>query len=39
MGGVCSTYEEEEWWIQVLVGKTEAKIPLGRSRLRLEMNL
>ena len=36
MGGTCSTCEEEEKHIQGLVGKTEGKKPLERSRCRWE---
>jgi len=39
MGGACSTYGGEERCIQGLVGKSEGKRPLGRSRLRWEDNI
>ena len=38
MGGACSAYGREERRIQVLVGKTEVKRPLGRPRRRWEDN-
>ena len=39
MGGECSTYGGEERLIQVLVGKSEGKTPLGRPRRRWEENI
>ena len=39
MGGACSKYRGEESCIRVLVGKPEAKRPLGRPRRRLEDNI
>jgi len=38
MCGACSTYGGGERRIQVLVGKTEGKRPLGRSMHRWEVN-
>ena len=38
MGGACSTYGGRERCIQVLVGKSEGKRPLGRPRRRWEDN-
>ena len=39
MGGGCSTYGEKRGVKRVLVGKAEGKRPLGRSRLRWEVNI
>ena len=39
MGGSRSTYGLEERLYRVLVGKLEAKRPLGRSRHRWENNI
>ena len=39
MGGACSTYSGEWRHIQVLVGKPEGKILLGRFRRRWDDNI
>jgi hypothetical protein len=39
MGGACSADGEERDVYRVLVGKPEAKIPMGRPRLRWEDNI
>ena len=39
MGGSCSAYGEEESLIQGLVGKPEAKRPLGRPKVRWDDNI
>jgi hypothetical protein len=39
MGGARSTHREEERFIQVLVGNTEGKRPIGISMRRLEDNI
>jgi hypothetical protein len=39
MGGTCSTCGRDERCIQVLVGKPEGKISLGRSRHKWEDNI
>jgi hypothetical protein len=39
MGIACSMHGGEEECIQVLVGKTEGKRPLGRPRRRWENNI
>jgi hypothetical protein len=39
MGGACSAYWEGRAVYRVLVGKPEAKRPLGRPRLRWEDNI
>ena len=39
MGGTCSTYGERRGVYRVLVGKPEGKRPLGRHRLRWEVNI
>jgi hypothetical protein len=39
MGGACSTYGEECRFIQVLMGKSEGKRPIGRPRRRWEYNI
>ena len=39
MGGTCSTYGGEERCIQGLVGTTEGKRQLGRTRRRWEDNI
>jgi hypothetical protein len=38
-GRACSTYVQEEEWIQILVRKPEEKRPLGRTRRRWEDNI
>ena len=37
MGGACSAYGERRGIYRFLVGKTERKKPLGRSRRRWEL--
>jgi len=39
MGGACSTYGERRSVYRVLVGKPEAKTPLGKPRFRWEDNI
>jgi hypothetical protein len=39
MGSLCSAYGEGRGVYTVLVGKTEVKRPLGRSRRRWEDNI
>jgi len=39
MGGACRTYGEIKCVYRVLVGKSEGKRPLGRSRHRWEDNI
>jgi len=39
MGGACGTYGEERGVHSLLVGKPEAKSPLGRPRRRWEDNI
>jgi hypothetical protein len=39
MGGTCSTCRRDESCIQVLVGKPEGNISLGRPRHKLEDNI
>jgi hypothetical protein len=39
IGGKCSTYEERRGIYRVVVGKTEGKRPIGRSRNRWEYNI
>ena len=39
MGGACSVYGVEERRLQLLVGKSEGKRPLGRPRRRWQDNI
>jgi len=39
MGGTCSTYGERKVAYRLLVGEPEGKRPLGRPRLRWEVNI
>jgi hypothetical protein len=39
MGGACSAYGGKRGVYRVLVGKSEDKIPLGRTRRRWEDNI
>jgi len=39
MGGACSTYGGRRGAYRVLVGTPEGKRPLGRPRLRWEVNI
>jgi hypothetical protein len=39
MGGACSAYGGEAYRYRVLVGKPEAKRPIGRPRRRWEDNI
>jgi hypothetical protein len=39
MGGACSAYRERGGIYRFLVGKTEGKKPLGRSRRRWDVNI
>jgi hypothetical protein len=38
MGGACSAHERDEKCMQILIGKSEGKRPLGRPRRRWEDN-
>jgi hypothetical protein len=38
MGEACSAYGEKEGLYRIMLGKPEGKRPLGRPRLRLEIN-
>jgi len=39
VGGACGTHGGGERFLQVLVGRSESKIPLGRPRCRWEDNI